>query len=240
MKRRLGVMFVLVILLAGVVPVPAAENASVSGDGVRIREKPGTSSAIIGSVDRGPLLEATGRTSLTETINGHEDYWYAVLYQGKTGYMFGQFLARDAGVAVPVEGAGGGQVPTLGAVTIRPEDIVGDWALFDGSPRIIYTFEPEGLAQYLVFQWDADVAGDRVSRKYVTVDLVRGSYTIEGSMVRVAWFWGERPESLFTVQKDKDGVVLIIDGDRIESRFHTAEPGATSIGDIIINTEPDL
>ena len=58
--------------------------------------------------------------------------------------------------------------------------------------------------------------------------------------MRVAWYWGEKAESLFTVQKSKDGVNLVIDGKEIGARFHTQAPGATPIGDIVINTEPDL
>jgi hypothetical protein len=242
MKRLFLLLFVLGILSCGAVALAAGENASVSGDGVRIRETPGTAGTIIGSVSKGTRLAVTARASLSETIDGHLDFWYAVLYQGKKGYIFGRFLALDTGVIISAEGAPAPQVPTLAAVTVRPEDIIGDWALYDESPPVIYTFEPEGSAEYLSFRWNLDMAttGHRVARKYLTADLVRGSYTIEGSTVRVAWYWGEKAESLFTVQKSKDGVNLVIDGKEIGARFHTQAPGATPIGDIVINTEPDL
>jgi hypothetical protein len=235
-------MLVFGILSCGAIALAAGENASVSGDGVRIREAPGTSGTIIGSVNKGTRLAVTARASLTETIDGHLDFWYAVLYQGKKGYIFGRFLALDAGAVIPAEGAPAPQVPTLAAVTVRPEDIIGDWALFEGSPPVIYIFEPDGSAEYLSLEWNLDMAatGHRVSRKYLTADLVRGSYTIEGSTVHVAWYWGEKAESLFTVQRSKDGVILVIDGKEIGARFHTQAPGGTPIGDIVINTEPDL
>lgn len=242
MKRSLAFLLVFSILSWGVAANAADENASISGDGVRIRETPGTSGAIIGSVNKGTRLTVTARSPLAETIDGHQDSWYAVLYQGKKGYVFGRFLALDAGIIIGAEVAPAPQVPTLGAVTVRPEDIAGDWARFDGSPPVIYTFEEDGSAQYLSFQWDLDMAATefRVSRKYLTADLVRGRYAIEGSTVRVTWSWGDIPESLFTVQKTKDGVILVIDGKEIGGPSHTREPGATRLGDIIVNTEPDL
>jgi uncharacterized protein YgiM (DUF1202 family) len=242
MKRSLVFLLVLGILSCGAVGLAAAENASVTGDGVRIREAPGTTGTVIGSVNKGTRLEVTGKTSLAETVDGHPDSWYAVLYQGKKGYIFGWFLAFDAGAVVGAEGAPAPQVPTLTTVTARPEDIVGDWASYGETPPVIYTFEEDGSARYLSLEWNLDMAatGHRVSRKYLTADLVRGSYTIEGSTVRVAWYWGGKTESLFTVQKEKDGMTLVIDGKQIGSRFHTREPGATPIGDIVVNTEPDL
>jgi hypothetical protein len=240
MKRSVIVWLVLGLLSLGAAPMFGAENAAVTGDGVRIRETPGTTGNIITSVDKGTRIEVTGKSPVTETIDGYADSWYAVTYQGKKGYIFGRFVALDPGVAVPVEGSAPLQVPTLGKMTVRPEDIAGDWALYGTSPAVLYTFEPEGSAQYLALRWGVDLSGDRVGRKYLTADLVRGSYSIDGSTVRVRWFWGDTAESLFTVQKDKDGVTLTIDGQDIAPRFHTTGPGATTVGDIVINTEPDL
>jgi uncharacterized protein YgiM (DUF1202 family) len=240
MKRLFVLPLVLGILWLSVAPVGAAENAAVTGDGVRIREAPGTSGKVITSVNKGTRIEVTARTSVTETVDGHLDFWYAVTYQEKKGYVFGRFLALDAGVVVPAEGTPSPQVPTLGKMTVRSEDIIGDWALYGASPPIVYTFEPGGYAQYLALRWDVDLTADKIGRKYLTADLVRGRYVIEDTTVRVDWFWGDRAESLFTVRKEKEGVTLVIDAQEIPSRFHTAEPGATTIGDIVVNTEPDL
>lgn len=242
MRRSLTVLLTLGILVLGAALLAAVENATVSGDGVRIREAPGTSGKIVGSVNKATRLEVTGRSPVTETIDGHLDSWYAVIFQGKPGYVFGRFLTLDAGAVVGAEGPPAPQLPTISGMTARPEDIIGDWANYGALPSVIYTFEPEGRAQYLTLQWnvDLDKKEHRVSRKYLIVDLVRGSYTIDGSTLRVAWFWGEIPESLFTIQKSKDGIVLVIDGAQIDAKFHTRESGATPIGDIVINTEPDL
>jgi uncharacterized protein YgiM (DUF1202 family) len=240
MRRSAIISLVLGLLCLGAAPTFGAENAAVTGDGVRIREVPGTSGKIIMSVNKGARIEVTAKSPVTETIDGYPDSWYAVTYQGKKGYIFGRFVALDPGVAVPAEGTAPLQVPTLGKTTVRPEDILGDWALYGASPAVLYTFEPEGFAQYLALRWDVELSGDKVGRKYLTADLVRGSYTIEETAVRVRWYWGDTAESLFTVQKGKDGVTLTIDGQDIPPRFHTTGPGATTIGDIVINTEPDL
>jgi hypothetical protein len=221
-------------------PLFAVENAQITGDSVRIREAPRTTGAVIATVSKGTRIEVTKKSAVSETINGHLDFWYAVLYNGKNGFVFGQFIALDAGVTVPVEGVLGTQTPTNGKPTLRPEDIIGDWAVYSTLPPIVYSFEPGGFAQYLSLAWDVDFADVKIARKYLTVDLVRGQYTIDGTTVRVTWFWGDLPESVFSAEKNADGVTLTIDGKVITPRTHTREPGKTSIGDIIANTEPDM
>jgi hypothetical protein len=242
MKRALPFLFLFMFGAAWVFPVSlsALENAAIAGDDVCIREAPTTSSKILYLADKGTRVEVTANTGVSETINGHLNFWYAVLYRGKAGYVFGQFISLDDGVSVPTGEGNRAQVPAVGVTAIRPEEIIGDWALFDPPRPIVYSFDSGGFAQYLAFSWHVETAGDRVTRKYLTADLVRGEYTIDGRTIRVTWFWGERPEEVFSAMRGEGGITLTVGSASIPPRLHTPTPGETAVGDIVINTEPDL
>ncbi len=241
-KTMLPIFLLWALCVVSVVSAPlfGVENATIAGDGVRIREAPKATATILDQINKGTRLEVSARTNVSETINGQFDVWYAVVFKGKKGYIFGRFITLDAGVIVPDEGTPAPQKPSITKTSIRPEQILGDWALYSSSPAIIYTFEPEGLAQYIALSWNVDFSGEKISRKYLTMDLVRGRYTIDGQTIRAEWFWGPRSGDVFEAETGAGGITLTVGGQSIDPRFHTPMPGRTSIEDIVINTEPDL
>jgi hypothetical protein len=242
MRRVLIFLFLFTLGAAWIFPLSLAalENGVITGDGVRIREAPTTSSKILDQVNKGARIEVTANTGVSETIDGHLNFWYAVLYRGKAGYIFGQFISLDDGVSVPAGEGNRVQAPGVGGTPIRPEEIIGDWALFDSPHPIVYSFDSGGFAQYLAFSWHVETSGERVTRKYLTADLVRGEYTLDGETIRVTWFWGERPEEVLSAKRGADGLTLTAGSESIPPARHTSAPGATTVGDVVINTEPDL
>ena len=60
-----------------------AETAVVTGNDVNMREGPGTNFRILGSLPEGEVVTVTDRS------NGN---WYAVEYNGVTGFMSGNYL----------------------------------------------------------------------------------------------------------------------------------------------------
>lgn len=75
---------------------------TVTGDGLRLREKPGTSAAVL------TTLEANTRVVVLEDV---QDGWYRVSYQDKTGYLSADYV----GVSTQLDAdLGNGKVTTEG------------------------------------------------------------------------------------------------------------------------------
>lgn len=101
----------LVGLAAGLAAGTAAgaDNATITGDGVRLRGEPGTGGAVVASLDRGTRVEVVFRTGSVQTIDGDTYFWYFVNAGQKGGYVYGRFIAIDAPFVAsfdPVEPAG--------------------------------------------------------------------------------------------------------------------------------------
>lgn len=79
--------------------VPAADNATITGDGVRLRGEPNTDAAVIGTLSKGARVEIVFRTGTMQTIDGSSSYWYFTNAGDNGGYIFGRFIAIDPAVA---------------------------------------------------------------------------------------------------------------------------------------------
>jgi hypothetical protein len=82
----------------------AAENATISGDGVRMRTLPTATGSvfIVKSLERGMRVEALGKTDFTDTIDGHTAPWYRINHGKDDGYVFGRYVTPDEGVTISV------------------------------------------------------------------------------------------------------------------------------------------
>lgn len=83
------------VFLAISIPAFSADNATITGDGVRVREKPSLSGKILVSLNKGTRVTVVGKTDFTETIGGHTAPWYEVSRGEIRGFVFGRFLELD-------------------------------------------------------------------------------------------------------------------------------------------------
>jgi len=86
----------LLIFLAISIPAYPAGNATITGDGVRVREKPSLSGKILVSLNRGVRVTVVGKTDFTETIGGHTAPWYEISHGDIRGFVFGRFVSLDS------------------------------------------------------------------------------------------------------------------------------------------------
>jgi hypothetical protein len=91
------------ILVALSAPAYPADNATITGDGVRMRNQPSTSWTITEVLPAGTRVEVVSRTNFTETIDGHTAVWYEVRHGDFGGYVFGRFVELDRGLTVPID-----------------------------------------------------------------------------------------------------------------------------------------
>ena len=73
----------LAVALTAGIAFASVGTAVVTADSLRMRKEPNTSSAILASVRKGSTVELLSR---------EENGWYKVIYQGKEGYMSGDWL----------------------------------------------------------------------------------------------------------------------------------------------------
>ncbi len=83
----------------------AAENATITGDGVRMRWEANTASDVIISLNKGTRVEVVSRSGIAETIGGDFAYWYYINYGDQSGFVFGRFIAIDPAAASTFEPA---------------------------------------------------------------------------------------------------------------------------------------
>jgi hypothetical protein len=100
MRRSMGLTVVLFICLVAAVGAAAADNASITGDGVRMRAEASTDANVVISLNKGTRVEVVNRTQIYQTIGGDSAFWYYVTYGKDSGFIFGRFLAIDP-VAAP-------------------------------------------------------------------------------------------------------------------------------------------
>jgi hypothetical protein len=102
-REPLRVVIIPLILAALVTlsaPAFAAENATITGDDVRLRAMPSTSGAIVQVFKKGARVEVVSKTDFTDTIDGNAAPWYEATGGGKTGFVYGKFIELDSGMAV--------------------------------------------------------------------------------------------------------------------------------------------
>jgi hypothetical protein len=96
--------FALAALFALSVPAFAAENATITGDEVRMRTLPTAKGSVfvVKSLNRETRVEVLGKTDFTDTIDEYTAPWYRVKHGKDDGYVFGRYVAPDAGVTINV------------------------------------------------------------------------------------------------------------------------------------------
>ncbi|MBN2224192.1 MAG: hypothetical protein JW765_05915 [Deltaproteobacteria bacterium] len=96
------------LFLAIIILLPAwvfgAENATITGDEVRMRTLPTATGSVlvVKSLDKGTRVEALRKTNFTDTIDEYTAPWYRIAHGVDTGYVFGRYVAPDAGVTINV------------------------------------------------------------------------------------------------------------------------------------------
>lgn len=83
-KRMLALLLAVIVLL---LPAAAlAENTgTITGNSVNLRTGPSTATTRLTYLNRGDTVTVTGKTG----------NWYAVTYRGKSGYVYGQYVAMN-------------------------------------------------------------------------------------------------------------------------------------------------
>jgi hypothetical protein len=81
------------------------DNATITGDGVRLRAFPSANEGIVMEFKNGTRVEALSQSDFTDTIDGCTARWYCVQYEEgyrtALGFVFGCYVAVDRGVTVP-------------------------------------------------------------------------------------------------------------------------------------------
>lgn len=59
---------------------------------LRLRDNPSLESEVVTTLWRGSLLEVLSKTDQREKIEGEEDFWYQISFEGISGWVFGAYL----------------------------------------------------------------------------------------------------------------------------------------------------
>jgi uncharacterized protein YraI len=78
-----------------------AENATITGDKVNVREQPSIWNRIVQTLDKGTRVEVVTGTDFTDTIDGFTAPWYKIDLGRFYGFVFGRYVELDPGVTVP-------------------------------------------------------------------------------------------------------------------------------------------
>ncbi len=98
MRRNFFRTLLAFVLIASFLVLPAyADNATVSGSKVNVRSGPGVSFPVKDCLPRNTAVTVTDRS------NGD---WYAIEYDGNTGFMSSRYLDMDGEIIIEAEGAG--------------------------------------------------------------------------------------------------------------------------------------
>jgi hypothetical protein len=57
-----------------------------------LREGPSTGARVLATLWQGSVLEIVSKTSTKETVEGEEDFWFQISYDGLAGWVFGTYL----------------------------------------------------------------------------------------------------------------------------------------------------
>jgi hypothetical protein len=98
MKRAIIAALALVVVMAAADLSPAIErHAYVIGSRVQMHESAGGDSPIVALLSEGVAVDIVGRTAKPANVEGFTDYWYRIVYRGKAGWVFGQFVLPSTG-----------------------------------------------------------------------------------------------------------------------------------------------
>jgi hypothetical protein len=216
--KRMTILAVLLLLALACVTAMAAENATITGDGLRLRAKPTTDAKILDSMDKGTRVEVLAHTEFTDSIDGFTGYWYKIVYKGTVGYVFGKYISTDIGVYVPGEDevAGTSTAPTGGGTRATLDDILGDWPMNFDAPNITFSFYPDMTAKFV----ESTLVGN--GTRLAEYPPVWGSYTFDGFTLDVNW--NDGTTSTFVVKKEYGVTSLILNGVVLPPELHMLSP----------------
>lgn len=111
MQKKCFRILVAALLISALLVVPAfAEGAVVTGSGVNLRSGPGLNYQVVDCLPKGASVTVTDRS------NGE---WYAVSYNGTSGFMSSHYLSISEGTASGGESAGEGTSGCINAMYVR-------------------------------------------------------------------------------------------------------------------------
>jgi hypothetical protein len=93
---------ILMALVVLSIPALAAENATISGDGVDMYKRPYFSSPVIAHLPSGKRVEVIGWAHFRGAVEGYTKPWYRVSTGSGEGFIHGKFLATDTGMKIPM------------------------------------------------------------------------------------------------------------------------------------------
>ncbi|MBN2224516.1 MAG: hypothetical protein JW765_07575 [Deltaproteobacteria bacterium] len=102
-SKRLLPWHLLAALVALSIPAFSAENATITGDKVNVREQPAVWERTWGTLDRGTRVDVQYVSDFTDTVDGVTAPWYCIecgdglLSYGNSGFVFGRYVALDPG-----------------------------------------------------------------------------------------------------------------------------------------------
>ena len=73
---------------------------------LRVREQPDSRSTVLQHIRQGVVVEVIGKSDREDEIEGQQDYWYRINYDGLKGWVFGPYLTlSDSHAAAEAEAA---------------------------------------------------------------------------------------------------------------------------------------
>jgi uncharacterized protein YgiM (DUF1202 family) len=60
---------------------------------LRVREQPDSGSTVLQHIRQGTVVEVIGTSDREDEIEGQQDYWYRINYEGLKGWVFGSYLS---------------------------------------------------------------------------------------------------------------------------------------------------
>lgn len=66
--------------------------AAVASPLLRVREQPDSGSTVLQHIRQGVVVEVIGKSDREDEIEGQQDYWYRINYDGLKGWVFGSYL----------------------------------------------------------------------------------------------------------------------------------------------------
>jgi len=214
MKKIVYILAATSLIIFFALPAMAAENATITGDGLRVRDKPALNGNKVGSLNKGYRVEAVSHSDHTDSIDGFTGYWYFIVYKNLSGWVFGKYIQIDIRASIPSERDFTPKTPTGSVATLN--DILGDWPMHFDAPNVIYSFYNGGKAKFVISTFIGDT--DKVK----TYPAVWGSYVFDGKTIQVNW--NDGTNSTFFINKTYGVTNLTVDGELLPAELHMVGP----------------
>lgn len=88
--RKMAISFVLLVCAA---PLAAAPGVIIA-DGSRLRSMPSLKGAELAQMKRGDIVEVVSESNREDVIDGMRYPWVSIAHNGKTGWVYGAFIAH--------------------------------------------------------------------------------------------------------------------------------------------------